>query len=112
MFKMIKESEVRFSEKIKTSDEFKDFIVKVLNKNPGKRLGSKGDIDEILSHPWFKGLDRAKMLKKELETPFIPSKDYLLGFDEEVIKERIVHEIDPRDKEDKYKEIFDEFDFK
>ena len=47
---------------IKMSDECKDFLTKVLNKNPKERLGSKGDVKEILDHPWFKDLDPEKVL--------------------------------------------------
>jgi serine/threonine protein kinase len=39
------------------TEECKDFIRCCLNLDPTKRLGSKDDADEILNHPWFKGLD-------------------------------------------------------
>jgi serine/threonine protein kinase len=42
MFKKIKEGEFRFSEKVKVTDEAKDFIAKLLTKDPKKRLGSMG----------------------------------------------------------------------
>jgi len=42
MFKKIKEGEFRFSDKVKVTDEAKDFIVKLLNRDPKKRLGSVG----------------------------------------------------------------------
>lgn len=42
MFKKIKDGQFRFSEKVKVSDEAKDFIVKMLNRDPKQRLGSKG----------------------------------------------------------------------
>jgi hypothetical protein len=44
MFKLIKEGEVKFSEKVKISPEAQDFILKVLNKNPKLRLGAQGDV--------------------------------------------------------------------
>ena len=34
MFKLIKEGEVKFSEKVSLSAEGKDFLLKILNKNP------------------------------------------------------------------------------
>jgi hypothetical protein len=37
-----------------------------LNKNPKQRLGATSDAEEILSHPWFKEINREKMLKKEV----------------------------------------------
>jgi serine/threonine protein kinase len=39
------------------SDQCKDFISKCLAKSPAERLGSTGDIEEILSHPWFSDID-------------------------------------------------------
>lgn len=39
------------------SDEFVDIVERLLDKNRSKRLGSKNDVHEILSHPWFKDLD-------------------------------------------------------
>eukprot|EP00919_Chromeraceae_sp_WS-2016_P078582 GHVR01186244.1.p1 GENE.GHVR01186244.1~~GHVR01186244.1.p1 ORF type:complete len:139 (+),score=20.34 GHVR01186244.1:784-1200(+) len=64
MFKLIKDAEVKFSDKVNLSPEGKDFLLKILSKNPKQRLGCNGDVEEILSHPWFKSLDRDKMMKK------------------------------------------------
>lgn len=64
MFRKIKEGEFRFSDKVKISDEAKDFIVKLLNKDAKKRLGSSGEANEVLSHAWFNGMDPEKMMKK------------------------------------------------
>ena len=38
----------------------------MLRKDPAERLGAKGESSEILSHPWFADLDKAKLLKKEV----------------------------------------------
>jgi serum/glucocorticoid-regulated kinase 2 len=35
----------------------KDFLSKILIKDPKERLGSKNGVQEILEHPWFKDLD-------------------------------------------------------
>ena len=48
MFKLIKEGEVKFSEKVNLSPEGKDFILKILNKNPKERLGSKKDVKDVI----------------------------------------------------------------
>ena len=42
MYRRIKEGEFRFSDKVKVSEEAKDFIVKMLNRDPKLRLGCKG----------------------------------------------------------------------
>ena len=54
---MIKKREISFPDperyKIYMTDACKDFIRQLLMKDPAKRLGSKGGLDEVLSHPWF-----------------------------------------------------------
>lgn len=44
MFKLIKEGQVKFSEKVKITPEAQDFILNILNKNPKQRLGAHGDV--------------------------------------------------------------------
>lgn len=66
MFKLIKEGELNFSEKVTVSKEGKDFISKMLVRNPDDRLGFKNDVDDVLAHPWFKDLSVEKMMKKEV----------------------------------------------
>ena len=46
-------------------------IVKLLDKDRTSRLGVNG-VDEILSHPWFADIDMDKLLKKEIEPPYVP----------------------------------------
>ena len=54
------------------SGECKDFIKKLLDKRQYQRLGSKGGLEEILAHPWFRNLDRGALERKELEAPEKP----------------------------------------
>ena len=43
---------------IPMSDELKDLITRLLDKNPATRLGSVNDADDIVNHPWFtSGID-------------------------------------------------------
>lgn len=69
MFKNIKNGPLRLPERF--SKETRDFIVKLLNKNPTKRLGSgKKDAEELKSHPFFKGVDWKEVLeRKQVMTP-------------------------------------------
>ena len=57
----IRQSKVVFPDKkkykIDYSDEFVDLVLKLLNKEKNQRLGSHGDCDEILAHPFFNGLN-------------------------------------------------------
>ena len=60
--------------KIPMSDEVKDLITRLLDKNPKTRIGSNGDADEIINHPWFQdgSLDFAQIMEKSMEAPFVP----------------------------------------
>lgn len=50
-----------------------DIIDKLLVKDPTRRLGSlaRGECD-ILEHPWFDGMDRQALLRRELQAPWVP----------------------------------------
>jgi len=43
----------------------KDFISKLLIKNPDQRLGAKNGVEEILSHPWLKAYNLEQLKKKK-----------------------------------------------
>mmetsp|Transcript_24206 Transcript_24206/g.24143 ORF Transcript_24206/g.24143 Transcript_24206/m.24143 type:complete len:157 (-) Transcript_24206:44-514(-) len=58
--------------KIEYSDDFVDVVLKLLNKDSKKRLGSDGDIDEVLEHPYFQSLDLEALVNKEIKPPYIP----------------------------------------
>ena len=73
MYFLIRESKVNFPDPVKhritVSDEAKDLICKLLNKEKTKRLGANG-VKEILQHPWFADLDLGKLLEKKLDPPY------------------------------------------
>lgn len=49
----------------------RDLIEKLFVSNPKKRLGYNS-ADEVKNHPFFKGIDFDKVLRKEYKPPFIP----------------------------------------
>lgn len=57
---------------IRMSPEAQDFISKLLDKGPDTRLGSKGDLEEILSHEWFKDVNIEQI--KAMQEPIDPSE--------------------------------------
>ena len=57
---------------IKISDEAKDIILKLVCKDSTIRLGTKGGVDEILSHPWFAEINLDDMMNKRLVPPYKP----------------------------------------
>lgn len=74
--RLIKKGKIIFPDpvrhKIDMSDEMKDLITKLLDRDPTKRLGAKG-YKEIMKHPWFDGFDFDALYNKELDAPFIPN---------------------------------------
>ena len=57
----IRQSKVVFPDKskykIEYSNDFVDLVLKLLNKEKQDRLGCKGDVDEVLAHPFFASLN-------------------------------------------------------
>lgn len=54
------------------SDDCKDFISKLLEKDPVNRLGSKEGIEEILRHPWLADINIDQLVSKQIDPPFRP----------------------------------------
>lgn len=54
------------------SEEARDLISRLLEKDRKQRLGQKNDVEDILGHPFFKDVDREKLLSKLIEPPFKP----------------------------------------
>lgn len=121
MYHLIEKFQVKFPDPVKhgieMSEEVQDIIMKLLEKDPTKRLGSERDIDEILEHDWFKWIDIDKLLNKELLAPFIPvltqDLEDVSNFDKEFTSESLTQSIIP--KADmravyKYNDKFTDFD--
>ena len=47
----------------------KDIILRLLNRNPKKRLGTIGGADEIKKHPFFKNIDWTKLYHRAYRAP-------------------------------------------
>ena len=85
MFSLIKRKQVAFPDPethgFEVSDTAKDFIQKLLAKDPKNRLGA-GGVHEILGHEWFNGINSYDVLKKQIKSPYIPEvKENLFYFD-------------------------------
>lgn len=57
---------------IEVPDDARDLITKLLDKDKATRLG-RGGGQEVLSHPFFTGIDINAILKREVKAPFIPA---------------------------------------
>jgi len=93
MYYYIQHAPIRWPEKEKhglsVSEEAKSLIIGLLEKDRKQRLGQKNDVDEVLSHPFFKKIDRDMLLKKEIPAPFKPeikSNVDLSNFDQKFVK--------------------------
>ena len=90
MYEMIKTGPLKFPKKVTLSEDAKDLIKKLLDRNVKTRLGSNKGIEEIKAHPFFSTLDFNMILQKKLPAPFIPAiKDDtdVQYFDEEFTSE-------------------------
>lgn len=85
-----------------------------MEKNAQNRLGTKGGLDEVLSHPWLKDLDIEKILEKSMEAPVKPqlSQDIMdvSNFDAAFTQEAATVSIVPSDKISKIKNNANQFD--
>jgi serum/glucocorticoid-regulated kinase 2 len=66
MYELIKLADLRFPRKIVISSDAQDIITKLLDRNPSTRLGSKGGLAEIKSHPFFATIDFDLVLMKKV----------------------------------------------
>lgn len=57
MYKLIEESELKFSEKVACSPPVKDLLTKLLKKRPAERLGGSKDVEEIKAHKAFEHIN-------------------------------------------------------
>ena len=97
------------------SEEAKDLINKLLEKNPGARLGREG-LDEIKNHPFFYYVNFDEIQKKRIKALFKPdinSEDLTNNFDEEYFEMDINESpVENWFKNDEYSESFKKFESK
>lgn len=63
-------------DQVPLTDEAKDFIRQLLQKDPNRRLGViHGGCERIKKHEWFTGLDWKQLLEQAIKPPIIPFVD-------------------------------------
>ena len=76
LFARIQRAKVLFPNKLKYnleySNNFIDIVKKLLNKDPKKRLGATGGVEEVLRHPWFDDVDIRSIEAMTMEAPIKP----------------------------------------
>jgi len=93
------------------SDDAKDIIQKLLDRDPTKRLS---DPDLIKQHPFFKTIDWERLENKEIPPPFVPdvqSPDDLGNIDQEFLEESIGSDDEGKTKKQKPKDSEDFLNF-
>ncbi|KAK3628691.1 Serine/threonine-protein kinase [Elasticomyces elasticus] len=71
MYKNIAFGKVRFPRDA-LSQEGRNFVKGLLNRNPSHRLGAKGDAEELMAHPFFHDIDWSALSRKLTQPPFKP----------------------------------------
>jgi len=93
------------------SNDAKDLISKLLERDPNQRLK---DPSQIKKHPFFKNIDFEKLAKKEITPPFIPnvqSPEDVGNIDAEFLEESIGSDDEkPKTKEPKPEENNQDFE--
>ncbi|KAI8637696.1 kinase-like domain-containing protein [Parasitella parasitica] len=72
LFRQILEAPVKFPAGGCITEEAKDFICQLLERDPSKRLGSKGGVAQVKAHAFFKNLNWNVVYKKQMQLPFVP----------------------------------------
>jgi len=71
MYKNIAFGKVRFPRDA-LSQEGRNFVKGLLNRNPSHRLGAKNDAEELMAHPFFNDIDWTALSRKTSQPPFKP----------------------------------------
>jgi hypothetical protein len=71
LFKKILKAELRIPRFF--SKHAKSLLQGLLSRDPIERLGSQNDGGEIKDHPFFDGMDWAKLADRKLPAPFVPT---------------------------------------
>lgn len=77
MYKKIAFGKVRFPRDA-LSNEGRNFVKGLLNRNPKHRLGAVHDAEELKAHPFFADTDWSAMMKKMVVPPFKPKLSSVL----------------------------------
>jgi serine/threonine protein kinase len=97
----------------KVSEDAKNLINKLLEKDPGQRLGRKG-LTEIRKHPFFSGISFDDLKKKKAKVHFKPTidkEDPTNNFDEEYLTMDLSESpVADWSKEEEYNNWFIKFD--
>ena len=123
LISMIKKKKVKFpplkflTKNNPISENCKDFMTRLLDKNPQTRLGAKNGYEEVFKHPWFEDINIDEIINKKKEPPYVPELTANVfdveNFDmEQITKPPRFSKVNAKTKDliKGYKEKFDQFD--
>ncbi|GAA5883482.1 hypothetical protein JCM3774_003598 [Rhodotorula dairenensis] len=71
-YERILQMEIKIPNKRGYGPEVKDLLLKLLERDPEKRLGAKGGAAEIQAHPFFASIDWTRLAVRRVSPPFKP----------------------------------------
>lgn len=110
MFKNILNHEADYPHNM--SEEARDLIEQLIQKDPKDRLGAwEADAEIVMKHKWFECIDWEALHQKKLTPPYKPdpAEDGLNYFDEEFTSEDIKYHIQNLSPEVSNKSLSDQF---
>ena len=58
----------------------------MLDRDTSSRLGSTGDINEVISHPFFKDVNFDLLQKKQVPVPYKPDHEQMTIKENEIVE--------------------------
>ena len=58
----------------------------MLDRNASTRLGSKGDVNDVISHPWFADIDFDALFRREIVPPYKPDPEQMTIKEAEMVE--------------------------
>ena len=96
-----KQARIHFNEIPKGwSKEGVDFINKLMQRKPEKRLGNTNGVKELKEHKWFKNFNWEALLNKTMDSPFIPPD--IDNYDKEYCEEESEINLSTNERYDAY----------
>ena len=97
MYELIQRGDLHFPRQSAISRDAQDIIIKLLEKNPTKRLGIRGT-EQVKSHKFFERINWTLLEQKKLPTPFTPNPLIINNFSSDVLAQETINSIIPDDR--------------
>jgi serine/threonine protein kinase len=91
------------------SDECRDLLTKLLERDPKKRLGSINGVTEVMSHKFFEGINTEKLLERALPPLYVPEIKGFEFFDQAAVQSEVKFTMIPESKLKSVKDHESEF---